>query len=271
MNTKKRLLIIYHSGAGSTKTIAEIYCQKLSPLYRVEISSINLEYDYKKLSGYDFFIFAFPTYHCEPSHSMMEFINNMPVFKESKEAFALTTCGLYSGNTLRKFIKKCTEKNIIIRGCCSYRAPATDGALLLPPIPMMFSYERKVAKKIEADIQEVKKIIETNVKSIKCPPFKLYTILNYPNKVLGEAKKHNFKIMEEYCAKCYKCMNNCIRNCWETKKSYPEHENVNCEYCFRCVHHCPKEAIILSERTRKRPKLNEKFYHKLKEIIMNEV
>jgi len=47
MNNSK-LLTLYHSGAGSTKTIAEIYYEKLDS-YFVDISPINLKYDYTKL------------------------------------------------------------------------------------------------------------------------------------------------------------------------------------------------------------------------------
>ncbi|HEY5589052.1 MAG TPA: hypothetical protein VIK86_08865 [Candidatus Paceibacterota bacterium] len=50
MDDKHKLLILYHSGAGSTKTIAEIYYKKLDS-YFIDISSIDLEYDYKKLQS----------------------------------------------------------------------------------------------------------------------------------------------------------------------------------------------------------------------------
>jgi len=63
---------------------------------------------------------------------MMKFIENMPVFNNPKKAFAFTTYGLYSGNALREFINKCSSRNVNINGHSSYRAPATDGALLLP-------------------------------------------------------------------------------------------------------------------------------------------
>lgn len=270
MNSKYKLLILYHSGAGSTKTIAEIYCEKLNPYY-VDICSIDLEYDYKKLMDYDFFIFAFPTYHCEPSTSMLEFVRNIPVFSERKRAFVFTTCGLYSGNALRRFIRECSIKNITTCGYSKYRAPATDGVLLLPPIRMMFKYEKNITHKIRADIDRVKEIIETDIDKIEYPPFKLYTILNYPNKVLGKAYKHNIKLLEEYCVKCNKCINSCIRNCWREGTEYPDYNVNNCEYCFRCVHHCPNEAIILSAKTRKKIKFNEKFYSNLKKEILQQI
>ena len=89
MENKRKILILYHSGAGSTKTIAEVYYKALYA-HSTDIASINLDYDYKRLEGYDFIIFAFPTYHCSPSCSMMDFIKNMPVLKKAKKAFSLS-------------------------------------------------------------------------------------------------------------------------------------------------------------------------------------
>ncbi|WP_432664432.1 EFR1 family ferrodoxin [Wukongibacter baidiensis] len=266
MENKRKLLILYHSGAGSTKTIAEIYYKKLAS-HSIDITSIDLEYDYKKLMTYEFLIFAFPTYHCSPSHSMMEFIKNMPVFDEPKKAFVFTTCGLYSGNALREFIKKCSSKNLNINGYSVYRAPATDGALLLPSIPFMFNYEKNIDYKINTDIKKIEMIIKNDIDELKCPPFKLYTILNYPNKVLGKAFKHKLRLLKEYCINCNKCANDCIRKCWSVIGEYPHHEMEKCEFCFRCVHHCPNGAIILSKKTRRKLKLDEKFYENLKEKI----
>lgn len=270
IDSQKKILVLYHSGAGSTKTLAEIYYKKLNP-YFSDISSISLNFDYKKLGNYDFLIFAFPTYHCEPSSSMLEFIENMPMFQQPKRAFAFTTCGIYSGNSLRIFIKKILNKNVVVCGYSTYRAPATDGALILPAVPFMFNYEKEIALKIKLDINRTRQIIESKTAVLKYPRFKLYTILNFPNKVFGKAYKHDIKLLEEYCKRCDKCINNCIRNCWEQGEMYPQHNNKNCEFCFRCVHQCPSEAIIISAKTRKKRKFNDKFYKDLQEDIIQNI
>ena len=270
MEYKHKLLILYHSGAGSTKTIAEIY-YKMLDLYSTDISPISFEYDYNKLHDYNFIIFAFPTYHCSPSTSMKEFIKNIPVFDKPKKAFVFTTCGLFSGNALREFIKECSPKNISINGYSVYRAPATDGVLLLPPISFMFNYEKNIAYKIKSDIKKIEQIINTDTCISQCPSFKLYEILNYPNKVGGKAYRHKLKILKEKCVHCKKCADICIRKCWDTSGEFPQYERGKCEFCFKCVHHCPNGAIILSAKTKTKIKLNEKFYKNLEKKIINEI
>ncbi len=267
---KYKILILYHSGAGSTKTVAEIYHKALSH-FDVDIHSISVKYEYQQLLQYDFLIFAFPTYHCDPSSSMMEFVRNMPVLDRPISAFAFTTYGLFSGNTMREFIKRISSKNIVVRGYTGYRAPATDGALLLPPIQWMFRYERKIALKIKKDIRKIQDRINYNEGKSVYPRFKLYAILNFPNKILGKAYKHNLYVVTERCVDCGKCMDQCSRKCWEKEKGYLRYHKKNCEYCFRCIHHCPKEAIVLSAKTQGKPKCNEGFYADLKKNICKEM
>lgn len=269
MEAVKRVLILYHSGAGSTRTIAEIYREKLTD-YCVEISPINLEYDYEKLINFDLLILAFPTYHCSPSKSMMEIVQRMPVFENPTKAFVFTTYGLYSGNTIREFIKLCSSKNLYVCGYSAYRSPAADGTLLLPGLHFMYRFKKHIANKLKEDMNKVKNIVNNDSYKIKIPRFKFYSILNYPNKALGKLHKHKIYLQKDKCVKCNKCINDCIRKCWDINDGYPQFKIDNCEFCFKCIHHCPKEAIVLSPKTNRKKKLSEKFYDDYKqEIIKN--
>lgn len=267
--TKAKIMILYHSGAGSTKTISKIFYEKLSEFFLCDIEHISFEYNFNKLLEYDFIIFGFPTYHCEASKSMMDFINKTPELSQSKNAFVFTTYGLYSGNAERIFIKNCKGKNINVCGSNAYKAPATDGALLFPYMNFMFEYGKDVTDKIKNDINFIKNILESkNYNFNYIPSFKLYTILNYPNKLFGKMYKHNFLILADRCISCNKCVNRCIRNCWSSIKNKVVWDSSNCEFCFKCVHHCPSSAIILSKKTLNKPKLNSNFYKKIKDKLL---
>ena len=105
-NKQKSILIVYHSGSGSTRTIAEVFKTKLSHSYAVDIVQVGPNPDYQIMADYDFLLFGFPTYHCRPSTSMLEFVENMPVrVGGQQKAFVFITYGLYTGNCLRIFMR----------------------------------------------------------------------------------------------------------------------------------------------------------------------
>ena len=109
----KKTLIIYHSGSGSTKTVSQVLREKLSKSFKTKLLEVNLKFNYQILLDYDFIVFGFPTYHCEPSTTMMDFLKQMPVFNKPLKSFIFTTFGLYPGNSLRIFIKLIiTENNL---------------------------------------------------------------------------------------------------------------------------------------------------------------
>ena len=272
MKNKIEIIILYHSGAGSTKTIAEIFYNKLTSFFSCDIENIYLDYNFDKLSEYDFIIFGFPTYHCEPSESMMDFIKKMPKFPEVKNAFVFTTYGLYTGNTEKIFVKSCKHKNINTCGSNAYKAPATDGVLLFPSMDFMFKYGEEVPNKIKKDINFIKDTLKSDVyKSNYIPRIKLYTILNYPNKLFGKNFTRNISIINNKCIGCEKCVNECIRDCWKKEKDKRVWNSDNCESCFKCVHHCPSSAIILSEKTLNKPKFNNDFYKKIKNDLIQDI
>jgi Na+-translocating ferredoxin:NAD+ oxidoreductase RNF subunit RnfB len=179
---------------------------------------------------------------------------------------------LFSGNTERIFINACKSKNINIISSNGYKAPATDGALLMPQWKFLFKYENKISNKIKEDLRLIEKQVNSNeFTSNYSVRFKLYSLLNYPNKYFG--KRFTFALSIDYqrCINCNQCVNECIRNAWINKKDNLIWVSDNCESCFKCVHHCPKEAIILSKKTVNKPKLNRDFYNPLKSKILKDI
>lgn len=270
MNRKKRIRILYHSGAGSTQTIAEIYQELLAP-FQVTLADISDEIDQEELRASDFLIIGFPTYHCEPSQTMRECIRDLPVFPKVKQAFVFTTCGLYAGNAVRHCIELLREKNIVVNGYASYRAPATDGVLLLPELSFMYRYEKRIHNHIQRDIGRIFAYATTRTLEESIPAFKFYTLLNYPNKVLGKAYTHTMHVDEGKCIHCDLCIRACSRKCWTKGESRPIFSKKNCESCFRCIHHCPTGAIYLSEKTADRRRLNRMFYQERKTEILQAI
>lgn len=266
----QKILIIYNSGAGSTKTIVEIY-QTLLSKYQVDILPVSLSFNFSMLDDYEFLIFAFPCYHSDISPLMSDFMEKMPKQTLTRKGLVFITYGLYAGNTLRIFIKKCFEKNIDIMGYTDYKAPSTDGSLIFPYFNFMYRYEKKIAINILKDIERIKQFL--SIKSFKSnlPYFKLYTFLNYPNEWLGKNTKPQIKVREDACILCNLCVNECPRGCWTIGDSSLVFDKSECDTCYKCIHQCPKEALVLSKGTIKKRKMNALFYQEWKEKILSEI
>ncbi len=264
---RQKILILYHSGAGSTKTIADVYSILLKE-YQTDILPVSLSFDYTLIGRYDLLVFCFPCYHCDVSKLMKEFLERMPEQPQPTKAFAFLTYGLYAGNAIRNFIKKCRSKKIHVENYADYRAPATDGTLLLPSFRFMYRYEKNVSGNILKDIEKIKKILSGERSTRKLPRFKLYTLLNYPNEILGKKSKPRIKVRKEVCTNCHLCVNRCPRGCWTAGTSYPVFDPVACDSYYKCIHHCPREALVFSEKTIRKKKLNPAFYKEWKEKIL---
>lgn len=266
----QKILIIYNSGAGSTKTIVDVYSTLLSE-YQVDILGVSLSFDFSVLNNYNLLVFAFPSYHCDVSPLMSDFMNKMPKQTRIKKAFVFITYGLYAGNTLRIFIKKCMEKNIYVADYADYRAPATDGSLMLPSVKFMYRYENKIAINIIKDIENIKRILSVDSFKNKLPRFKLYSLLNYPSQLMGKKHKPQIKVREDVCICCNLCVKQCPRECWAIGNSYPIFDKSKCDTCYKCIHQCPKQALIFSDKTIQKRKMNTQFYLKWKDKILSDI
>ena len=131
----------------------------------------------------------------------------------------------------------------------SYRCDATDGVLLAAYISFFKKPEKKLNDKIENDTKKfITRLKEGDLKE-KLPRFKVYSILNYPNKWLGQHITFPIYLHQEQCKKCGKCIRECPSNAYKAnEEGYPIIQLSKCEKCYRCIHHCPGRALSLSKR-----------------------
>ncbi len=277
---KSKILFIYHSGSGSTKAVTNVLGKKLRKKFSIDVKSVSNNFNYQIMESYDFIIFAFPTYHCEPSSTISEFIKNMPKSEKRIKSFIITTCGLYSGNSRRIFSKLLLRKNFITMGSVVICGPASDVILLFPTTLSFFlsklsyvlTYKGNTKKKLVRTASRIESILKkesSNKPDI--PVYKWYVPLNNIFKYFGEKKydsyMNNMKVIKERCTGCNYCLKNCIKNCWEEKSDTLVFNGNNCEFCLKCVHNCPEKAITFSKEMMDKPRLNLTFYKNLKETI----
>lgn len=281
-NGKKKILIAYHSGSGSTRTICEVLKEKLSIDFNVELHSV-CSFDKSLLPKFDFIIIGFPTYHCQPSKSIMEFVDSLSPLETAKNAVVLATYGLYSGNSIRILAKELLKKNIFTVNYLGIRGPASDGVLMAPSwLSFMFNYEKSCLTKIEYTVDMVKKFIKVKTlqANVKIPSYKWYVPLNNILRFFGERSYENLKesisVDAHRCNNCGLCIKSCDRQCWsnnETEgksptKTTPSFNCQNCEFCLRCIHICPYRGIKFNDKMIEMPRLNKKFYDDLKKRLL---
>ena len=241
-----KTIILYYSGVGNTKRIAEYMYNYLKRNRMVDIYTIeDLPADFN-FDNYSRLIMGFPTIHTEPALPMMHFIQQVNRTERKLPTFVYTTCGLYSGNAIKIFCEVIIGKNLIPIHTSSHRTPAVDGILLTPSIKRWYSYEKGLPLKIKRDLEE---FLRTNVICSKIPRLKWYTALNYPNKVMGKYTKFKIYLHENKCMKCGECIKKCPARAYtKSINNLPIIDNKKCINCYRCIHHCPQQALSLSKR-----------------------
>lgn len=244
----KTIGILYFSGAGATKKVAELMLASLSCNYSVDFFSLE-NMPKLQLNHYDALIIGTPVYHTAPARVVTNFFNSIHPLAKPIPAFIYNTRGLYSCNTNRILAKQLKKKNIVTIIDREYRSPASDGSLLVPAVKRFFEFERNLPAKITLDCNKFSELLQKQRKHEHIPRFRLSSILNAPNKLAGQLIIFEIHTHRDRCLRCDKCIMNCPHGAWEKgNDGYPVFLTKNCENCYRCIHHCPQMALSLSKR-----------------------
>lgn len=243
-----KILIIYYSGVGNTKKVAEMMFVTIKDSSIAEIYSIEKLPTSFDINKYDAVIIGFPTIHTAPAQPIITFLKELDCLNKKIPAFIFTTCGLYSGNTIKIFDYQCINKNIIPILNKSYRCTATDGALLAPFMKCWFKDEKNLVQKAKFDVLQFVKMDKINFFPV-IPKTKWYSIINFPNKWLGQRLPFSIYLHKEKCVKCSKCIVSCPVKAYSTdSEGFPIFSMPKCIHCYRCIHHCPQLALSLSQK-----------------------
>lgn len=272
----KKILLLYFSGSGSTKMIAEILELQLKANgYKTDIQEITNELSPEVLIECDFLILGVPTYNGLPPKTVLSFIEKIPNNRNLKNIFLFATYGLYPVNNLRILAQKLLHKNIKTVGSIGFRGPASDGVLLFPSwIKFMFNYEKNIKLKINQAVSDISSLVDNKKTKQKIPAYKWYAPLDWlPNTVFTawyfrKFLKPNIKVIPERLGN--NKVDSISSNFWEIENGIPIYKNCeDDDFSLRSVHRTPNKAVIFSERMKDKPRLDKEFYSKHKKQILD--
>lgn len=247
---KKKILLLYFSGAGATRLVARLMKEYLKADCMIDCFPVE-KIDSPDLKSYDAMIIGTPVYHGAPSQLITGFFEDLAPLDQPLKAFVYNTRALASCNTNRILAKTLEEKNILAIMYREYRSPASDGVLLAPFVHRFFTFEKELEEHIRQDCQDFLALLEHDHNSHFIPRLRLSGILNAANKLAGQLTTFSVYLHKEQCTRCGRCVKDCPHQALaEGADRYPVFDRKHCENCLRCIHHCPAKALSLSKRRR---------------------
>ncbi|MFR7872484.1 EFR1 family ferrodoxin [Peptoniphilus grossensis] len=254
---KDRMALIYFSGTGNTKLIANRIAENL----KIQIINIENNYNFEKLfSEIETLIIMYPVYYSTPPIIIREFLNKYRENLENKNIMSLVTQMCFSGDgayVIRDYLPK--SANLIY----SRHIDMPSNISNLPILPFFENF--LINFKIHHALKKSDKIsIE-----IKNGNLKTQGNTNFGNKMglsqrIGglekESEKRNNLWIDDTCIACGLCVKNCpVNNLFIENKI--AHSKGSCIFCTRCENICSKKSIrvLLDRKVKYQYKLPKKF------------
>jgi len=264
--TKRRVAILYFSGTGGTELVAELLGELLSERLECRVAGIDDPRSREYAAAAEALVLCYPTYYLKPAPSMREFAETLGPFDPPRKAYVVTTCELYTENSIRRLALVLRKRGMIVAGSKAVHAPGSDVTLVFPSalIPWWYRFERGISDKLCAIAREVAAVaIAADVREA-IPRAKWYTPFTWLLQILFfdrfDIFRGRLRVLEDRCASCGACVELCGRGAWTMGASGPVHDPERCELCGRCLHRCPNRAIVLLKALRNNRRLDPRLY-----------
>lgn len=239
-------MIIYFSGTGNSRYIAEMAAEKLND----EVVDAGVYIKAKKrarLRSDRPWIFVAPTYSWQLPHIFIKFIKAAE-FQGADGAYFIMTCGGDIGNAGEGIARLCEEKGFCYKGVLEVKMPENYLAMFSVP-------DREESDKV---IRNAAILLEEQLEIIRKGQ-------SFPNKkttVLDRAKSGAVNTMfyrfcvkakpfyaKDSCISCGKCEKVCPMNNIRLEDGRPVWGD-RCTHCMACICQCPVEAIEYGKKSR---------------------
>ncbi len=232
--------IIYFSGTGNTKYLAEKFSEKMN----YDCCSIEENKNFDEIINMSEIIaFAYPIYGGTVPYILRKFLKDRKKLLINKKVIIFCTQLGFSGDGARVFTDEMQNIDCEVIYAEHFNMPNN-----IPNFPIFKvkngDENNKIVKKMEKKLDKTCKNI-LNGKVVKRG-------FNKISKKLGESQSVGFKKIEdkmlasfktnENCNVCSLCTQICSMNNLEIIDNKVVHKN-QCTACMRCVNKCPKKAI----------------------------
>jgi ferredoxin/flavodoxin len=232
--------MLYFSGTGNSKYIAELFCQYMN----AKCHSIEESIDFDRLIiSEETFGFCFPIYGSRAPRIMREFAKKHSEYLKNKKIIIFCTQWMFSGDGARSFMDIFAKNYFEMVYAEHFFMPNNICNLFLLPL----ENENKIKKCIERAGQKMQSACNNITKGIiKKHGFNMFS------RILGlfqglfipiiEKKSLDSVKITSGCNKCCLCVSICPINNLDFKNGNILQKS-NCTICYRCINKCPQKAI----------------------------
>ena len=245
---KKEIRILYFSGTGNTKMVAErIGNCLLEKGYPVTL--LSLEEAVSKERSWENCIlgFGFPVYAIQYPEIFDALIEKLPVFSNAVPAFIFSTKGTYDGDSRALLAKNLRKKNVISFASATFKCPNNCFVNILGEkrFHNVFGiFDRNMEEKIRIFSEDIVKGLEEHFKGRKSKHVNpVFRIVSPVLKGIERQVFKSFTVDENACAGCGACERNCPAGRIRMEAGMVKYDPKPCMGCMRCVSDCPKGAI----------------------------
>jgi len=234
------MVMLYFSGTGNSKYIAELFCKgKNIPCHSIE-ENINFG---ELIASEDVIGFCYPVYMSGVPRMMREFVSQHMKALKGKKIIIFSTQYQFSGDVTRSFAILFPKDYVNVIYTEHFFMPNNMNDVPILPVAngkslnKSLEREKKRMRSVWRDIQngKVKKRGFSIISRIRGLPRAL---------LLGAAERRANRAVsiDSDCSKCGLCVKVCPMNNFTMDNEGVRH-NHNCTMCYRCINLCPKKAI----------------------------
>jgi ferredoxin len=237
-----RVKVVYFSGTGNTKAVAELYHHLFKTLGH-EVTTTSIE-DNPILKGNDLLIIGGPIYAGNMPAELLKWVsNNVPKTNSAKAILYSTSARLLNAHGVKSVGKRLQKKGYQIIDQLTLEMPRNFYMDRYDPTPI-----EDQEKQFENMMTLVRKSVENlNLESSLEMDKSSFGIDFFAGvfKLMAKPMGKQFKI-NDGCILCGQCENNCPKSNIDCAN---RHYSSKCILCTRCIHNCPVNAITYKGKT----------------------